>query len=332
MARRTTLDRGTPRADDDALSVDPPSAPAPAGGKRQARGPWRGAGGRWVVWMLRGVAWLVLLLIGYRGVAAIISGPPAAAPAGPPAATATSTFPATLAEAYALQFGNVYLNFSPATASRRSALLAPFLPSGSDSQLGWNGAGTERLQSEQVATVKVSNANSAVVTLLALVNDRMIELGVPIYSAGGSLVVSGEPALLPAPARAVLPQIATPNSDQVAVGALQNQLPAFFQAYAAGDPVTLGRFLAPGAQVTGLGGSVTFAAIQSVTAPIGGATRAITVVVMWHVNSSPGTVKSHGVSDAPANLEMTYRMTVVRQGTSWYVESIGASPQSSGPP
>ncbi|MHB1434391.1 MAG: hypothetical protein ACYCVZ_20025, partial [Streptosporangiaceae bacterium] len=35
----------------------------------------RGAGGRWLVWALRGVAWLVVLLIGYRGVLAIIAGP-----------------------------------------------------------------------------------------------------------------------------------------------------------------------------------------------------------------------------------------------------------------
>jgi len=35
--------------------------------------------------------------------------------------------------------------------------------------------------------------------------------------------------------------------------ALGKQLPAFFEAYASGDPVTLGRFLAPGAKVTGLG-------------------------------------------------------------------------------
>src|SRR5262245_14960491 len=33
----------------------------------------RGAGGRWLVWVLRAVVWLVLLLIGYRGVDAIVT-------------------------------------------------------------------------------------------------------------------------------------------------------------------------------------------------------------------------------------------------------------------
>ena len=34
---------------------------------------WGGAGGRWLVWVFRGIAWAVLLLIGYRGVVAILS-------------------------------------------------------------------------------------------------------------------------------------------------------------------------------------------------------------------------------------------------------------------
>jgi Conjugative transposon protein TcpC len=332
MARRATLDRGMPRAgvdraDGEALLAGQARPQA----RRSTARPWRGGGGRWVVWVLRGVAWIVLLLIGYRGVAAIISGTPVTAPASQPPATPSSGFPATLAEAYALQFGNVYLNFSPATADRRSALLAPFLAAGADAQLGWNGAGTQRLQSEQVAAIQVRGAHSAVVTLLALVNDKAIELGVPIYAAGGGMVVSGEPALLPAPARATVPQTATGNSDQAALTALQGQLPAFFQAYASGDPATLSRFLVSGAQVTGLGGLVTLGSIQNVTVPFGGTTRAITVVVLWHVSSSADTGKS-AVSTAPASVEMTYRMTVVRQGTSWYVQSIGAAPQSPGPP
>src|SRR5215467_2311878 len=37
---------------------------------------WRGSGGRWLVWVFRVVLWAVLLLIGYRGVAAIVMGYP----------------------------------------------------------------------------------------------------------------------------------------------------------------------------------------------------------------------------------------------------------------
>jgi hypothetical protein len=331
MVRRATLDRGMPRApDDEALLADP----APKRARRSAAKSRRGAGGRLVIWVLRGVAWLVLLLIGYRGVAAIVMGTPATSPAAGPSASPTSTFPETLAEAYALQFGNVYLNFSPAQATRRSELLASFLPSGTDAQLGWNGAGTQTVENEQVASIKVQGPHHAVVTLLALVdNNHLIELGVPIYAAdGGRMVVSGEPALLPAPRRAVAPESVGGNSDQVAVAALNTQLPPFFRAYADGGQATLDRFLTSGAQVTGLGGAVTYGSIQSITVPFGGATREITVVVVWHVNSSADGASSPPVATAPASLETTYRMTVVRQGTSWYVQSIGTSTQSSGPP
>ena len=62
-----------------------------------------------------------------------------------------------------------------------------------------------------------------------------------------------------------------------------NQLPAFFQAYASGNQVTLGRFLAPGASVTGLSGAVTFNSITSHQRAAGGTTRHIIATVVWSV-------------------------------------------------
>jgi hypothetical protein len=331
MARRATLDRGDPRsADDEALLADP----APTRARRSAVKPRRGAGGRWVIWVLRGVAWLVLLVIGYRGIAAIVEGTPVSTRPTAPAVSATSAFPQTQAEAYALQFGNAYLNFSPATANRRARLLAAFVASGGDPQFGWNGAGTQTLQSEQVFSIQVTGAHTAIVTLLAQIDDnKMIELGVPVYApASGRMVVSGEPALLPAPGQATAPQAVAGSSDQAAVAQLTTQLQPFFRAYASGGQATLSRFLTSGAQVTGLGGNVTLGSLQSVTVPFGGATRHITVVVVWQVNSGQTSTGSSAVGAAPASLEMTYHLTVVRQGTSWYVQSIGTSTQSPGPP
>src|SRR5215472_9339544 len=129
---------------------------------------WRGAGGRWLVWTFRVVVWVILLVIGYRGVMAIVLNetPPTHTP---PAPTASAPdFPVQEAGAYALQFGQVYLNASPANASQRASDLASFLPSGaSDPQLGWNGGGSLSLQSEEVAGVRVQDAHHAIVTLLA---------------------------------------------------------------------------------------------------------------------------------------------------------------------
>jgi len=297
---------------------------------------WRGAGGRWLVWVGRVVVWAVLLLIGYRGVLAIVSGPNSPSrPASPRVAAGVSaSFPVALAEAYALEFGNVYLNFSPATAASRSKALAAFLPAGADPQLGWNGVGTQQLLDEQVAGITVHTAHTAVVTLLArLDSGSLIELGVPVYASGGSMAVSGDPALLPGPVSAVMPAAAGTAPDRATEATLQTQLAGFFAAYASGDQTTLARFLTPGTHLTRLGGEVSFGGIDAVRAPAGGSTRAITVTVTWQFPRPAGR-RAGATGTASAALQMTYELSVVRRGGTWDVQSIGASAQAAvpGPP
>jgi len=337
MVRKATLDRGL-RPDELAAADDViGDSPDRAGLTERRPAQWRGAGGRWMVWAFRAVIWAVLVIIGFRGVEAIATSVrQSAAGSGNGAASAgpadKSGFPTGLAEAFALQFGSVYLNFSPATAAQRASDLTPFVPVGSDPQFGWNGAGSQELQSEQVASISVQSAHRAVVTLLARVNTGLIELGVPVYWARGGLVVSADPALLPWPQRATPPSVSSPANDSAAVPALTGQLPGFFRAFASGDQQTLGRFLAPGASVTGLGGAVTFGSISAIEVPPGGATRRIAVSVTWQFPGQspprPRGRRSAGtspVSAAPAGLTMTYQMTVVRQHGTWYVAVIGPS-------
>jgi hypothetical protein len=273
---------------------------------------------------MRVLVWLVLIIVGARGVIAIAlnqkTPSPSAAPAG--AAGPSSAFPTGLAEAYALQFGSVYLNFNQSAATQRAQQLASFVPSGGDPQLGWNRAGSLTLQSDQVAGIDVRDGQHAVVTLLARVNGRLMELGVPIYAANGGMVISGEPAWLPGPAQVSPPASAAATSDLAAQNALNAQLPAFFQAYASGDSATMARFLARGASVTGLGGAVTYSSIASLYVPVGGDTRRITVSVVWQLPGNAGS--------APAQLQMTYDMTVVSQNANWYVKTISASAQPAG--
>jgi hypothetical protein len=331
MVRRALLDRGDLLpADDEALPLSQPLPARPD----QVAAHWRGAGGRWLIWVARVIAWAVILLVGYRGILAIIDGRTSAAPAGSVAGVGGGRFPVSMAEAYALQFGDVYLSFSPATAAQRSHELARFLPPGTDSQLGWNGAGTQHLLDEQVAGVTVTGSHSAVVTLLArLSGNRLVELGVPIYAAHGGMVVSGDPALLPGPAK-VTPPTASQASDQATEAALQSQLPAFFEAFASGDRTTLARFTWPGAQIKGLGGAVIFGAIDNVFAPAGGSRRQISVTVTWQLPAAPAAPTGGSVGAAPAAVQMTYQMTVIRQRSSWDVQSIGASTTAltQGPP
>ena len=140
-------------------------------------------------------------------------------------------------------------------------------------------------------------------------------------SAGGAWNGAGGRWLL-WPLRAV-PPAAAQGSDPVAQSQLNNELPAFFQAYANGDSTVLNRFLAPGASLTGLGGTVSFGSIAALDVPPGGASRQITVSVLWQLLSQ-GAVTG-------AKLQVTYRLLVVQQsGLKWYVKEIGASIEAVG--
>jgi hypothetical protein len=293
-------------------------------------GSWSGAGGRWLLWPLRVVLWATLLIVAYRGVTAIIFNQTAASPgsgtgATGPSGTTEGRFPVALAEAYAAEFGRVYLNFSPATQAQREQALASFLPAGlasANPDLGWSGTGRMSLQSEQVAGITMQDAQHAVITLLAMVNGQLMELGVPVVASGGGVVVAGEPAWLPAPAQAPAPSSAAGRPDPVAQGQLMNELPAFFQAYASGDSAALSRFTVRGVSLTGLNGEVAFDSIARLDVPQGGTTRQITVTVIWQL---PGPVQSGTVQSGTAKLEMTYRMSVIDlQSGKWYVNEISA--------
>lgn len=325
MVRRSSV----AEADSDAQPTAHGDGTFPSPGlddRAPGRSPWRGGGGRWLLWPMRVVLWAAVLVIGYRGVMAIALNETPASNGSATNPGSAPQFPVTLAEAYALEFGQVYLNFNPQNATERASELANYLPTsitGANPEFGWNGQGTARLDSEQLAGVSVQSRQNAVVTLLASVNGQLMELGVPVYASGGSLVISGEPAWLPAPSAAQLPSPAQANSDPVAQNQLMSQLPAFFEAYASGDAVTLQRFLAPGASLNGLGGAVTFTSIANMTVPPGGATRDITVTVNWQLAGQGGS--------GTAQLAATYTMTVVdQQSGKWYVKDISASTQPMG--
>ena len=192
-----------------------------------------------------------------------------------------------------------------------------------DPDLGWDGNGRLILESRQVSGMAVQDPRHAVVTLQAMVNGQLMELGGPVAASGGGIVVAGRPAWLPAPPQAALPSAAPQGTDPVARGQLMNELPAFFQAYAAGDDTALGRFEIRDVSLTGLGGSVDFGSISGLQVPPGGSSRPITATVIWRV---PG----QGVAGF-SKLAMTYRMSVVDlQSGKWYVNEISAATEAVG--
>ena len=321
----------------------PAGDPAPHGGdeyRAAARrsSPWPGAGGRWLVWVLRVVLWTVLLLIGYRGIAAIVLDYPGPGGSAGPAAGHSRAFPVALAQAYAYEFGQVYLSFNPATAGQRAASLATFLPPGADPQFGWNGGtvsgvgGTRTVQSEQVAGVRVINSHRAVVRLLARVSGRMVELGGPVYASRGALVVSGYPALLPAPDQVAPPPLAAGPGDPAAKMALRRTLPAFFRAFASGDALQLRKLTGAGGSVTGLGGAVSFGRISALSVPAGpGPARQVTATVVWRLGPASTPGGQTGLAGHGDTLTASYSMTVVRHHAGWLVRSITAAAQQPWP-
>jgi HAD superfamily phosphatase (TIGR01681 family) len=123
--------RPRPRALDTGLvldgELDPQVADMQADGSLAARpgigGSWRGAGGRWLLWPLRVVLWTALAVVAFRGITAIIPGSSPAPAGGTGPANATGEFPVSLAEAYATEFGRVYLGFSPQSLGQREQVI-----------------------------------------------------------------------------------------------------------------------------------------------------------------------------------------------------------------
>ena len=92
-------------------------------------------------------------------------------------------------------------------------------------------------------------------------------------AAGFGHGVPGDLAWLPAPPQISPPATVKPGSDPVARSELMNELPAFSQAYAAGDNTALSRFGRWGVSLTGLGGAASSGSITSLQVPPGRATR-----------------------------------------------------------
>ncbi|MEV5747647.1 conjugal transfer protein [Actinoallomurus sp. NPDC052308] len=286
------------------------------GGGGDRRG-WGGSGGRWFIYVGRVVLWAFLIVVLVNGVRAPFDR--FTADRSNPTTTSDTSkpkFPEAAASAYALSFAGVYLNYDQATAADRPKLLAPFLAGGLDPQLGWDGTGKSVLQSAYVASVRATDAEHGVVTLLTRANGRLFQLAVPVYAKDGAMAITGRPAMLPPPATASVPAVAQ-DRDSALESEIQQPLNDFFKAYAASDAGSLQRYSDP--PVTGLGASVTFGQIKEIIAPRGdAASRTVTTTVVWQIPA--GQPKTSG-----GTLEQTYQLTMVKKGGYWFVRDIQAS-------
>ncbi|WP_248963776.1 conjugal transfer protein [Sphaerisporangium perillae] len=277
--------------------------------------------------------WALIIVIVVNGVRAPIERiGQGGTPTGMPVTPTGNGFPEADASAFAGQFAAAYLNFDGAKPDERAERLKPFLPEGAERQFGWNGLGRMSAGAFQLSGIEVVDSQNAVVTVFAQSGAQRWKLSVPVYYSNGKFVVSGRPALLPAGGAAGLPQAPEPDHDDTAEGELRPQLEGFFKAYAAGDATQLQRFVAQGVTLDGFGGKVTLAELKSVSAPPGGATREITVVVVWALATGATPVPSSSPDSAAESggLEQAYRLTVEKQGDNWYVKAIRGATRDAG--
>ncbi|MGH3502905.1 MAG: conjugal transfer protein [Nocardioidaceae bacterium] len=319
------LSQGSSQAGGPYAAHQPPHHDVPPRGD----GAWQrarraGAGGRWWLWLGRAVLWAFIIVVVVNGlrVPFVRATQTAERAPGHPAA-GSSGFPSVEASAYALQFAKVYLDYDQSDPDTRAALLAAYLPEGADEQFGWDGSGTLDVNAVTVAGVDPRDAHHAVVTLAVQMDDRWMRLAVPVFARQGAMVVSGEPALMPAPPKASLPESQPTVTDDAVGTELRRQLPGFFRAYAAGDREALGRYLAPETSLHGLGGAVKFASLDQVVVPATkGDSRKVQATVTWQISSSGGR---RAKAASAGTLQQTYELKVTQQSDRWYVETISGS-------
>ncbi|MGH8907290.1 MAG: conjugal transfer protein [Egibacteraceae bacterium] len=277
----------------------------------------RASGGRWIVWAGRSMLWVVVAVILLLGIQTLLRPPTPYEPPPPPPAGPEATFPVQGAEAFAVRFASVYLEWDSSDPHARAERLAPYIPDGIDQQLGWAGNGRQvAVLVLPVQTVIVSDT-AAVVTVAAEVtgvkDPRWIHLAVPVSADGrGRFVVTSTPTLVPSPAEAVPPREPIQTADNELTGELREPLTAFFRAYAGTEPGQLEYLLAPGVEVGILGGMVQFVDLQ-LAVPRGGDRRDVVAKVRW---ADPVT---------QSTFTQSYQVAVAkRQDGRWYIEQLGA--------
>ncbi|KUP96399.1 conjugal transfer protein [Thermobifida cellulosilytica] len=317
--RGGVIDEDAPAAAEEAFD----SAPRRGGGRR----PRAGAGGRWWLWVGRAVLWAFLIVVFLNGLWLPLRENFFPRTAQEPAAEDRVEFPETAAASLAVRFAEVYLNTSPDKAEERRAALAEFVPEGQSGAFDIPGAELSATGVE-VLVVDVHDDNNALVRLAADVNGQPMTLDVPVYAdqGGTALVVSGRPALLAAPDKATLPDRQF-ETDPQARSELEETIKNFFEAYAQNHE-HLDRYLAPGADVTALpSGVLQFGSIVDLKVPVAGSgtaedARAAQVTVVWLLPDEDG-------EDA-AELTQSYSVTVVKDGSDWYVRDIRGALNSFG--
>lgn len=236
---------------------------------------------------------------------------------------AGDAFPADAAASFAASFAEVYLRPQPDTPDEdeadedeegavSGAALSDFVPE--DEVRAYTLPETVSGERVRIVQVRADDDHHGLVTLSAQINGDPMHLEVPVYADNAAaLVVSGPPALLPAPAQAKLPEQAAPEVDAEAAEEMEPVAEGFFAAWAE-TPEHLRRYTSPDADITPLPeDAFTFGEVTELTAPTGQADeRAVQATVTWHLPEG-GEVDT---------LTQRYELTMALVGGEWYVAHV----------
>ncbi|MFH9355155.1 conjugal transfer protein [Kitasatospora sp. NPDC017646] len=285
----------------------------------------------------RGVLWTVVVLAAVTGVRSWIV-PPKAPPAPAPQPLSTGpAFPTAEAQALAGRFARAYMTWDEGAAQQRAAALAALLPTGADTGMGWDGKGRQEVIDTQPDAVTPGAQGQARVRVEVLVRSgasaaaqptaqpgvpapapsapaaQWVALEVPVATAAGHLVVSGQPGLVGLPEHG--PALQRPpavETDAALSTSTQPIIEAFFKGYAGGGG-TSAAATAPGAVLPPLPAGIEFRSLTAWALDRGdGTDRVGTARVSWGIGG--------------AQIEQTYRVSLTRVSSSaaatWQVSAV----------
>lgn len=275
----------------------------------------------------RGLVWVVLALACITGLRSWFFPPQGKTP--DPVKTAPA-YPTDQAQAVASRFARAYLEWNENKVQERAQLLASVLPSGADTEMGWDGHGQQDVEAVQPGAVTPGKAHQARVRVDVLTRPyaeggkgkkkdgpkaeapHWMGLEVPVVETGGQVIVIGEPGLVGISAKGPkVPGLPMQQTNAELSGETKDVVVKFFRAFAEGDTDSV---TAPGANVPALPEGVKYTGLASWSADSGSTDEARTGTA--HVTWSIGG----------ASIEQTYRVELTRvssvNGQRWQVADV----------
>ncbi|MBK3626696.1 conjugal transfer protein [Streptomyces sp. MBT49] len=246
-------------------------------------------------------------------------------------------FPTEQAAAFAEQYAQLCMTFSPDTSSARRTDLARYASAGVDPDCGWSGEGTSKAVSvtwdgTAEKLPEYGDHGRYLGVQVRTEDGTLTTLTVPVYvqnlATGEGMRVSGDVGQMPLPAAADVPEV--DQDDEVVDDTLSTQLqkevlPGYFEAWGASNATAMARFLTPDATLTattGLAGRLTAPQIGTVVALVPASAQ----------NSKPYTYDSGQAVQVRVAVDWTdskgvavrraYRMTIVNTAQGWFVKDV----------